>query len=146
MTNQQLDPSIEALLAEAEVYHSKNNSQNVAEESGEPIPLDTINRLASSDDRPITKSIHEVDLSLKAFRPIEKILSDEGTTFFDDTTYYKTALSGENESAQRVHTQLSKYLTCQDPKDRTVYRQNIISAFWELLRGMASKTGSVQMP
>lgn len=146
MTNQQLDPSIEALLAEAEVYHSKNNSQNVADESGEPIPLDTINRLASSDDKPITKSIHEVDLSLKAFRPIEKILSDEGTTVFDDTTYYKTALSGENESAQRVHTQLSKYLTCQDPKDRTVYRQNIISAFWELLRGMASKTGSVQMP
>ncbi|MBQ9630404.1 MAG: hypothetical protein IJR49_02325, partial [Treponema sp.] len=144
MTNQQLDPSIEALLAEAEEYHSRNTQQTLEEDS-EPIPLDTINRLAVNEDKPITKSIHEVDLSLKAFRPLEKILNTDKSDIFDDTTYYKTALSGENESAQRVHMQLSKYLTCQDPKDRTVYRQNIISAFWELLRGMAGKSGNISL-
>lgn len=34
---------------------------------------------------------------------------------------------------------LSKYLTCSDPKDRAVYRQQIVTAYWELLRGMVGK-------
>ena len=90
-----------------------------------------------------TKSIHEVDLSQHEFEPVEQMLSDEASSVFEDKSYYKTALTNENASSQRVHQLLSKYLTCQDPKDRTVYRQNLISAYWELLRGMAPKMADI---
>ena len=93
-----------------------------------------------------TKSIHEVDLSQHEFEPVEQMLSDEASSVFEDKSYYKTALTNENASSQRVHQLLSKYLTCQDPKDRTVYRQNLISAYWELLRGMAPKMADINLP
>ena len=35
-----------------------------------------------------------------------------------------------------------KYLNCQDKKDRTVYRQQIITAYWEFLRNLAPKMAS----
>lgn len=92
------------------------------------------------------KSIHTVDLSLTSFDKVENLLSDTPSTVFDDKGYYKTALMNENASSQRVHQILSKYLTCKDPKDRTVYRQNIILAYWELLRGMAPKMGDINLP
>ncbi|MBD5409491.1 MAG: hypothetical protein HDR53_00155 [Treponema sp.] len=92
------------------------------------------------------KSIHTVDLSLTGFDKIENLLNDTPSTVFDDKGYYKTALMNENASSQRVHQILSKYLTCKDPKDRTVYRQNIVLAYWELLRGMVPKMGDVNLP
>lgn len=95
---------------------------------------------------PKKRSIHEVDLSRRQFDEITKFTEENSSKIFDDTTYYKTALTGENASAQRLHQVLSKYLTCQDPKDRTVYRQNIISAYWELIRGMAPKMANVNLP
>lgn len=95
---------------------------------------------------PKKHSIHEVDLSKRQFDEITKFTEDVSSKVFDDTSYYKTALTGENASAQRLHQVLSKYLTCQDPKDRTVYRQNIISAYWELVRGMAPKMADLNLP
>ena len=92
------------------------------------------------------KSIHNVDLSVKEFQPVDKFTNDEPSKVYDDPNYYKTVLTGENSSAQRVHQVLSKYLTCQDPKDRAVYRQNIISAYLELLRGMAPKLANPNVP
>ncbi len=91
-------------------------------------------------------SIHEVDLSRHNFDEITKFTEDVPSKVFEDKSYYKTCLTGENASAQRVHQLLSKYLTSQDPKDRTVYRQNIISAFWELVRGMAPKMSDLNLP
>ena len=97
-------------------------------------------------EAPRKRSIHEVDLSRHQFDEITQFTSDTASNVFDDKTYYKTCLTGENASAQRVHQVLSKYLTCTDPKDRTVYRQNIISAYWELVRGMAPKMSDLNLP
>ena len=135
-----LDPEIAALLAQ---------SAESAPEDG-----DTVLDFESPSDSPISfssgsgsvKSIHEVDLSRKEFAPIEKFTSDTPSEVFNDTKYYKTALTGENQSAQRVHQILSKYLTCQDPKDRAVYRQQIVTSYWELLRGMVGKMGFLETP
>jgi len=55
----------------------------------------------------LNKSIHEVDLSRTEFAPIEKFTNDTPSEIFNDTKYYKTALTGENQSAQRVHQILS---------------------------------------
>jgi len=146
MSEQDIDPSIAALLSEAE----KSKPQDIpdvktVEKAAGNSSSGTKNRSAGAIDFS-GRNIHDVDLSVREFKPAGKLLNDVPLAVFDDKSYYKTALSGENESAQRVHVQFSKYLTCQDPKDRTVYRQNIISAYWELLRGMAPKTGNMSMP
>ena len=140
-----LDPEIAALLAQS-------GSDDSAGDAGSDIS-DSLSFDSSSDDiggpssgSGSNRSIHEVDLSRTEFAPIEKFTNDTPSTVFDDTTYYKTALTGENQSAQRVHQILSKYLTCQDPKDRAVYRQQIVTSFWELLRGMVGKMAYPDTP
>lgn len=141
-----LDPEIAALLSSSE------KSADVETAEFQPISGDvnSIAKKSSLFSTPNTqesgqKSIHTVDLSQSGFDPIENLLNETPSDVFDDAQYYKTVLTGENASAQRVHQVLSKYLTCQDPKDRTVYRQQIVSAFWELVRGMAPKMGDLTL-
>lgn len=148
----ELDPSIAALLAEAEKSKPEDVPDfDTVEKETEKHKGFSFKNPFESNAAPAVKtgprSIHDVDLSIKAFTPIDKdhLLNPNPSAIYDDTQYYKTALSGENASAQRVHAVLSKYLTCTDPKDRTVYRQNIISAYWELIRGMAPKASNVQL-
>jgi hypothetical protein len=89
----------------------------------------------------------EVDLAASEFPKITKRLEDKGHNFFNDPNYYKTALTNEGEIAQRVHTILQKYLTAKDPKDRSVFRQQFISPYWEFLSGVARKaTGRLPPP
>ncbi len=144
-----LDPEIAALLGNGAVT-------DVTPDAGtEPSPAQDDPFAALSDSSSDKKqdaghkgsgSIHNVDLSITGFAPLEKLVNDTPSDVYNDTKYYKTVLTGENQSAQRVHQVLSKYLTCQDPKDRAVYRQQIVTAYWELLRGMLAKAGDVNLP
>jgi len=144
-----LDPEIAALLGNGAVT-------DVTPDAGtEPFPAQDDPFAALSDSSSEKKqdaghkgsgSIHNVDLSITGFAPLEKLVNDTPSDVYNDTKYYKTVLTGENQSAQRVHQVLSKYLTCQDPKDRAVYRQQIVTAYWELLRGMLAKAGDVNLP
>ena len=153
--NTDIDPTIAALLEsiptdetsdsediDVSSFDSKSNSSSGLSFSFNNKTTDKSSSAPTSGQ----KSIHTVDLSQKEFPPIEKILNDEPSKVFDDPNYYKSALTNENQSAQRIHQVLSKYLTCQDPKDRTVYRQNIISAYWELFRGLAPKLADINLP
>ena len=140
-----LDPEIAALL-----------SQSGGDGAAESAPVETPKAFSFSSSKSSSastasssssnKSVHDVDLSRKEFEPIEQFTNEFPSEVFNDTTYYKTALTGENQSAQRVHQILSKYLTCQDPKDRAVYRQQIVTSYWELLRGMVGKMGYPDTP
>ncbi len=134
MNNQDLDPTIAALLAETD-------------SSLRPANLPSFKDI--SEASPEKKdSVHKVDLAARGFKPIEKFYEDEPNPVFDDKSYYRTALNGEGAPAQRVHQILSKYLTCQDPKDRTVYRQQLIMAWWELIKEMSPKAAdyNLEMP
>lgn len=147
----ELDPDIEALLAEAENHAAANDTENAPDfDTSVPNPTNRKSLFTKSVDEVINpvkqKSLHEVDLSQKTFDPIEKLVNDTPSQVYNNTQYYKTALTGENQSAQRVHQVLSKYLTCQDPKDRAVYRQQIVTAYWELLRGMVGKMSDPSAP
>ena len=104
MDEQELDPSIAALLAEAERSHQISEAESNTAET------DVLPETQTDDasERRVPKGIHDVDLGIKAFGPQGKMLNDASSDVFDDPQYYKTALSGENESAQRVHVQLSK--------------------------------------
>lgn len=139
-----LDPEIAALLAQSGAENTEDSAAEM--DTGFSIDSPAEDSSAFTSAAGSAKSIHEVDLSRKEFAPIEKFTSDTPSEVFNDTKYYKTALTGENQSAQRVHQILSKYLTCQDPKDRAVYRQQIVTSYWELLRGMVGKMGFLETP
>lgn len=138
-----LDPEIEALLSAAEIESD--------------ISIDDIEELPSSSQinnhqqknslsNNSGKSVHEVDLSKTEFTKIEQLTNPTPSNVYDDTTYYKTTLTDENASSQRLHQILTKYLTTTDQSDRTVYRQQIVTAYWELLRGMVPKMQNVNLP
>lgn len=145
-----LDPEIEALLKN--VGNSSDNADSILDNVEDiDIPSKRKSLFSKSIDEVVhgtggSKSIHEVNLSKQSFDPIEKLLNDTPSEVFNDKTYYKTALTGENQSAQRVHQILSKYLTSKDPKDRAVYRQQIVTSYWELLRGMVGKMANSSAP
>jgi hypothetical protein len=81
-----------------------------------------------------------------AFPEISKRFEDSPHNFFADPNYYKIALSGEGDSATRSHNILQKYLNCKDPKDRSVFRQQFITAFWDFLGNVAKKAGGKLPP
>ncbi len=144
----ELDPEIEALLSNTESTISVDDIENLPDS---PIPIRKgFSKSSLYSNEPAiprgNKSIHDVDLSKTEFAPIPKLVNDTPSDIYNDQKYYRTALTGENTSAQRVHQVLSKYLTCPDPKDRAVYRQQIITCYWELLRGMAPKMSDINLP
>lgn len=148
-----LDPSIAEMLKNTSSSESEDiDVTEFDSDCGNKFSLDEFSKRSKIFDSKIdnnenkAKSIHEVDLSKHEFNKIETLLNDTPSDVFEDKLYYKTALTNENAFSQRVHQLLSKYLTCQDPKDRTVYRQNLISAYWELLKGMAPKMADVKLP
>ena len=147
MNDAELDPEIAALLSNAQ---TSVEDEQVKEPAGafsfrKGFSKKNVN-ITGEEPRQRTASIHEVDLSKTSFNPIAKLTNDTSSQIYDDPKYYKVCLTGENASAQRVHQILSKYLTCTDPKDRAVYRQQIVTCYWELLRGMASKMADSNLP
>jgi hypothetical protein len=90
---------------------------------------------------------HKVDLGATGFPRISKHFEEIPHGFFNDPNYYKAALSGEGEASQKVHAILQKYLAAKDPKDRSVFRQQIIVQFWNFLQSVAKKApGNIPAP
>ncbi len=83
-----------------------------------------------------------VDLSVTSFAPVEKFFEDKPSKIYDSPDYYKKVLTGEGDSSNRLHGLLSKYLSCKDPKDRGIFRQQIISAYWDFMSSVALKMSS----
>ena len=143
MARTMLDPEIEALLSAAEI------ESDISIDDIEELPssLQSNNhQQKNSLSNNSGKSVHEVDLSKTEFTKLEQLINPTPSKVYDDTTYYKTTLTDENASSQRLHQILTKYLTTTDQSDRTVYRQQIVTAYWELLRGMVPKMQNVNLP
>jgi hypothetical protein len=73
----------------------------------------------------------QVDTSRTKFAPIKK-LQDEPKPYFQDKDFYKKVLGGEGDEGTRVHELLGKYMKAEDPEEKSRYRAQLISAFWEL--------------
>ena len=145
MYEDELAPEIAALLSETEASIPKTKQTYSFEKTIEKIEKNTTNN-DSTKTQSQKNNTHEVDLSVTTFKPITEFFSSTPSKVFDDPKYYKTALTGENESSQRLHALLTKYLTCQDPKDRTVYRQQMVNVYWEFLKSLAPKMGDLTLP
>ncbi|MBQ2529875.1 MAG: hypothetical protein II547_06450 [Treponema sp.] len=140
-----IDPEIAALLGDTVPDTSDSETSVDADEFESALPAERGPRdLDDTDDN--GEGIPNVDLSVSKFAPVEKFFEDEPNPVFDDPKYYKTCFTGEDESAPRLHQLLTKYLTTQDRNDRSVYRQQIITAYWNFLRSLAPKMGSSKTP
>ena len=129
------DQSFEALFSQAESNSITFEPQNVTDLMSTSSNRD-FSRYVEEQENSVGKPkmigcIPEVDLNIKEFRPIEKYFNEEPNQIYDDPSYYKKCLTGEGQSSQRLHGLLVKYLNCQDKKDKTVYRQQIVTAYWE---------------
>lgn len=125
-----LDPELAALL---------DNTPYISSPSIKKSSLFSASKEASGVE---SRGIADVDLTVSSFTTVEKLLEDKPSDIYNDPTYYKKVLGKENESAQRLHSLLSKFLTCQDSKDRSVYRQQLITAYWDFMSNIAVKCGS----
>jgi hypothetical protein len=105
---------------------------------------DAVEVLDSGDGEAL--SADDEDLLGGGFPEIVKKFEETPHNFFADANYYKIALSGEGDSAARAHNILQKYLNCKDPKDRSVFRQQFITAFWDFLGSVAKKAGGKLPP
>ncbi len=95
-----------------------------------------------NEDAPPDSDAPETDLSSPGFPEIPKYYESEPLLSFEDPDYYKKVLSGEGEKAQRLHGILQRYIAAKDPKDRGVFRMQIINAYWDFLAGVAAKSVS----
>ncbi|MDR2785498.1 MAG: hypothetical protein LBB83_06250 [Treponema sp.] len=132
--NEELDPEIAALLGNAgieSVPSGKSEDDFSSLFSGGDVTEDASPEEAGKD---------EIDLSEQTLPEVAKKLEEVPHNGFDDSNYYKIALNGEGDIAQRVHTILQKYINAQDPKDKGVYRQQISTAYWDFLGSVARKT------
>ncbi len=137
MLEEELDPEIAALLSDS--ISPKPAAQKQTSPQIKPVPLTSLRLL------PAAAAAH-VDLTGTSFKKITEFYSQTPHAAFKDPDYYKKALGGEGESSKRFHSLLTKFLTCQDSKDRSVYRQQIVPAYWDFLRGIVQKISSSSLP
>ncbi|MDR3301420.1 MAG: hypothetical protein LBT01_02665 [Spirochaetaceae bacterium] len=62
-------------------------------------------------------------------------------TTFEDGDYYKNALEGGSDEAKRLNNVYQKYAAAKDEKDKAVFRQQIVGAYWDYC-GIAAKSVS----
>jgi len=131
--SEEIDPEIAALIGGGvEEYSVKPGSMLTA---GGPSFEALFGGMSVSGELE-AKGEFDVDLSKKAYDPVERFESDPPNAFFEDPQYYQKALAGEGETSQRFHELLKKYLQATDPKDRGMYRQQVITAYWNMVAHM----------
>jgi hypothetical protein len=90
------------------------------------------------------KGLEEVDLSRKSF-DIQTAFEGKPKPYFRDKNYYKNLLADQGETGRRVHQLLTQFATAKDPKDKSVYRARLTTAYWELAARIAARI-SPNMP
>lgn len=112
---------------------------------GDAAPVEAPNAPNFSDlfeDEPVGQGgVSGADLKIKTFTRIDK-LTEEAKSYFKDPDYYKKLLAGEGEISKRIHQALQAFIKAESNEDRSLYRQRLIPAFWELANTVAGKTGS----
>ncbi len=147
----EIDPEIAALIGgSVEEYRPSGGPPAAGSRppaGAAPLPdFGTLFGDMSVDGEHHAKQEFDVDLSRKAFAPVERLEAEKPAAWFADPAYYKTALNGEGEEAQRVHELLGKYVKATDPKDKGVYRQQLVSAYWYLASKVALHSVGAQAP
>ena len=73
--------------------------------------------------------------------PIIVKIQEDPKPFFQDKDYYKQVLGGEGDEGPRLHELLGKYMKAEDPEEKSKFRSQLITAFWELGSRIAYRAG-----
>ena len=135
-TQNGLDPDLADLLdiEEAEPVREPAPAPG-ADHGGEP-DFHTL----FSEEKPKQKKGDDLDTTRARFPTIIKI-QEEPKPFFQDKDFYKKVLAGEGEEGTRLHDLLGKYMKAEDPEEKSHFRAQLISAFWDLGSRVAFRTG-----
>jgi hypothetical protein len=125
MFSGEIDPEIAELMGIEE------------EESSEDTPVFTD---LFEEERPedLDTDSTDADFSKTAFTPVSRYKNDRPLAFFSEASFYKIALSGGGDDSKRLHSLLSEFLNAKDPKDRSIYRQKLIPAYWNVAGAIAA--------
>jgi hypothetical protein len=82
----------------------------------------------------------ELDITKEQFDPIT-VFEQPPQKYFYNPNYYKIALAGEGESAEKLHKNIAAYLKATESQDKTTFRLRLITNYWEYLRTLATKLG-----
>ncbi len=124
----EIDPEIAELIG----------TEESGGDTGEPDFEDLFGSEKQEDEQDISLS----GVSADSFPEITKF-EGEPNPVFGEKKYYKQALGGEGDAAQRLHKLLVQFVNTDDPQERSVYRNKLISAYWNLAEqiGMKCHTG-----
>jgi hypothetical protein len=104
-------------------------------------PFDIIDSLLETEQPPAQEENNS------GFPAITKLFEETGHAAFENPVYYKAALADEAEATQRLHTLFQKYVTTKDPKDKSIFRMQLINVFWDFMGRTAKKmTGKAPDP
>lgn len=132
-----LNPDLAALLEDVPAV-SQTPDTPLFDDTNDVTPLST-----SPEASGLTESCPaNVDLTVKSFPKVNHFYNEVPHTYFDSADFYKRALKNCGEASQRLHSTLSKYLTTRDQKDRAVYRQQLITNYWQFISVLALKLSS----
>ena len=148
MSNE-IDPEIAALIGGSTIEEYSPKGKSGAKQAGGTSPKPTFDTLFGNATVTIDKGVKgefEVDLSKKSFEPVTKFEEAKPNSFFEDPQFYQKVLTNEGEEAQRFHDTLRKFLQATDPKDKTVFRQQVIVTFWNLAQKMVPKLAASSVP
>ncbi len=140
-----IDPEIAALIGGAENFSStrstskKGSGRNEGPSVSSGPSFESLFGDMGVSGEMEAKGEFDLDLSKKRFEPVTRFEEDKPNDFFDDPQYYQKAMAGEGEVSQRFHELLKRYLQATDPKDKGMYRQQVIVAYWNMASRMAPR-------
>jgi hypothetical protein len=96
--------------------------------------------LFGEERRKAAAPLEEVETVRRGFEPIRKF-EEAPKPLFVDKDFYRTVLSGEGESGQRVHDLVTRYMKATDPEEKSGHRAKLITAWWELAASIGARAG-----
>jgi hypothetical protein len=96
------------------------------------------------DERAEAAAAGQMDAIKKSFDQITRF-EEDAKPFFDDKDFYKVVLAGEGENALKMHDVLGKFMKATDVDEKSKYRAQLITAYWDLSTGVSARVGK-EMP
>lgn len=127
-----IDPEIAALLGGVEEYSPKKSGKAAPKGASGPSFEKLFGDMSVSGEV-ADKGEFSVDFSKKAYEPISVWEQEPPNSWFEDPQFYQKAMAGEGELSQRFHDVLKKFLQATDPKDRGMFRQQVITTYWNMM-------------
>lgn len=124
-----VDPEIAALLNDqAKLKPKKKDINKIFDKKKKENPVDNKQNQASEETTAAREEFPEVTEIQQKPRP-----------FFDAKNYYPGLLKMSGNDGHRLHKILAAFLNAKDAPERSMYRNKIIPAYWDVLRGIVEK-------